>query len=394
LWTDYLARFGGPIPSFAYAQTGKISHWITRRLRSRGMSETAKAAASQPLVEIAKIVEFITRALVAAGIPAEGAGQVAALMAEADARGGDAHGVFRLPQYVKQIQSGAVNPRPNIQIVKSQAGTALVDGDNALGHLVMKRATDLAIEKARQCGVAWVGTRRSNHAGPAQLYPRMIAAQDMIGLYFCVGNANLVPPWGGTEVLLSTNPIAIAVPASRHPVISLDMATTNTAFGKIRLKAQRGEPMPEGWMIDRQGKPLTDPKRASEGFLLPIGGPKGYGLALMIGLLAGTLNGAAFGRDVVDYTVDSKTPSNTGQSIVAANIAAFADVRAFKEQVDKVWDVMKSSPTLPGFDEVRLPGERSEQIYRERLAHGVPLGDSQRKALDELADRLSIQRLQ
>jgi LDH2 family malate/lactate/ureidoglycolate dehydrogenase len=213
-------------------------------------------------------------------------------------------------------------------------------------------------------------------------------------MYLCVGNTNLVPPWGGTEVLLSTNPIAIAVPGMRHPTISLDMATTNTAFGKIRLKAQRGEPMPEGWMIDRQGKPLTDPKRASEGFLLPIGGPKGYGLALMIGLLAGTLNGAAFGRDVVDYTVDSKTPSNTGQSIVAANIAAFADVQAFKEQVDQVWDVMKSSPTLPGFDEVRLPGERSEQIYRERMAHGVPLSDGQRKILDELADRLGVQRLQ
>ena len=358
------------------------------------MSETAKAAASQPLVEIAKIVEFITRALAAAGIPVEDAAQVAALMAESDARGGDAHGVFRLPQYVKQIQSGAVNPRPNIQIVKSQAGAALVDGDNAMGHLVMKRATDLAIEKARQCGVGWVGTRRSNHAGPAQLYPRMIAAQDMIGMYFCVGNTNLVPPWGGTEVLLSTNPIAIAVPGLRHPTISLDMATTNTAFGKIRLKAQRGEPMPEGWMIDRQGQPLTDPKRASEGFLLPIGGPKGYGLALMIGLLAGTLNGAAFGRDVVDYTVDSKTPSNTGQSIVAANIAAFADVPAFKEQVDEVWNVMKSSPTLPGFDEVRLPGERSEQIYRERMAHGVPLSEGQRKILDELADRLGVARLQ
>jgi L-2-hydroxycarboxylate dehydrogenase (NAD+) len=358
------------------------------------MSETAKAAASQPLFEIAKIVEFITRGLVAAGIPPDDAGQVAALMAEADARGGDAHGVFRLPQYVKQIQNGAVNPRPNIQVVKSQAGTALIDGDNALGHLVMKRATDLAIEKARQCGVAWVGTRRSNHAGPAQLYPRMVAAQDMIGMYFCVGNTNLVPPWGGTEVLLSTNPIAIAVPGLRHPTISLDMATTNTAFGKIRLKAQRGEPMPEGWMIDREGKPLTDPKRASEGFLLPIGGPKGYGLALMIGLLAGTLNGGAFGRDVVDYTVDSKTPSNTGQSIVAVNIAAFADVQTFKEQVDEVWDVMKSSPTLPGVDEVRLPGERSEQIYRERMAHGVPLGDAQRKALDELAGRLGIVRLQ
>jgi LDH2 family malate/lactate/ureidoglycolate dehydrogenase len=172
------------------------------------------------------------------------------------------------------------------------------------------------------------------------------------------------------------------------------MATTNTAFGKIRLKAQRGEPMPEGWMIDREGKPLTDAKRASEGFLLPIGGPKGYGLALMIGVMAGTLNGAAFGRDVVDYTVDSKTPSNTGQSMVEVDIAAFADVREFKQDVDEVWDMMKSSPTLPGVDEVRLPGERSEQIYRERMANGVPLSEGQRKILNELAVSLGVEPLQ
>jgi len=358
------------------------------------MSETAKPSPSQPCVPVPEIVEFITRALVSVGIAPTDASHVAVLMAESDARGGDAHGVFRLPQYVKQIQDGAVNARPNIQIVSDRAGTALIDGDNALGHLVMKRATELAIEKARQSGIAWVGTRRSNHAGPAQLYPRMAATQNMIGIYFCVGNANLVPPWGGTEALLSTNPISIAVPGLRHPSIMLDMATTNTAFGKIRLKAQRNEPMPEGWMIDRQGQPLTDPKRASEGFLLPIGGAKGYGLALMFGLLAGTLNGAAFGRDVVDYTVDSKTPSNTGQAIVAVDIAAFADVQAFKQDVDEVWDVMKSSPTLPGVDEVRLPGEHSETLYRERMAQGVPLGAQLRKVLDELADRLAIQRLQ
>jgi L-2-hydroxycarboxylate dehydrogenase (NAD+) len=357
------------------------------------MSETAKLMQSQPTVEITKLIAFITRGLAAVGIPEGDARQVAALMAEADARGIDAHGVFRLPQYVKQIQSGAVNPRPNIRIVNERAGSALMDGDNGLGHLVMIRATEMAIEKARRCGVAWVGTRRSNHAGPAQLYPRMAAAQDMIGMYFCVGNVNLLPPWGGTEVLLSTNPIAIAVPAAKRPPIVLDMATTNTAFGKIRLKAQRNEPMPEGWMIDREGKPLTDPKRASEGFLLPIGGPKGYGLALMIGLLAGTLNGAAFGRDVVDYTVDSKTPSNTGQAIVAADIAAFAEVSAFKEKADEVWDTMKASPTLPGVEAVRLPGERSEQLYRERLDLGVPLSEGQRKILDELANRLGIQGL-
>jgi L-2-hydroxycarboxylate dehydrogenase (NAD+) len=358
------------------------------------MSETAKPAPGQPRVAIAEIDGFITRALASAGVPLEDASQVAALMAEADARGGDAHGVFRLPQYVKQIQSGGIQARPKIRILSDKAGTALVDGDNALGHLVMKRAAELAIEKARKCGVGWVGTRRSNHAGPAQLYARMPAARDMIGLYFCVGNANLLPPWGGTEMLLSTNPIAIAVPAWRHPTIVLDMATTNTAFGKIRLKAQRNEPMPEGWMIDRQGQPLTDPKRASEGFLVPIGGPKGYGLALMFGLLAGTLNGAAFGRDVVDYTVDSQTASNTGQAIVAVDIAIFADVQAFRQKVDELWEVMKSSPTLPGVDEIRLPGERSAQLYRERMAHGVPLGAELRKVLDELADRLGIQRLQ
>jgi L-2-hydroxycarboxylate dehydrogenase (NAD+) len=358
------------------------------------MSETAKPAQGPPAIEVAAIVEFSTRALVSVNVPPEDAAQVAALMAESDARGGDAHGVFRLPQYVKQIQEGAVNARPSIRVVSERAGTALLDGDNGLGHLVVKRAAELAVEKARKCGVAWIGTRRGNHAGPAQLYPRMAATQDMVGIYFCVGNANLVPPWGGTEALLSTNPISIAVPGLRHPSIVLDMATTNAAFGKIRLKAQRNETMPEGWMIDREGKPLTDPKRASEGFLLPIGGAKGYGLALMFGLLAGTLNGAAFGRDVVDYTMDSKTPSNTGQAIMAVDIAAFADVEAFKRDVDEMWDVMKSSPTLPGVDEVRLPGERSENLYHERMAHGVPLGAPLRKVLDELADRLGIARLQ
>src|SRR5690349_7413148 len=202
------------------------------------MSEAAKPVPGQSCVSVPEIVGFISRGLEAVGVPPEDAYQVAAFMAESDARGADAHGVFRLPQYVKQIQEGAVNPRPEIRIVREKAGTALIDGDNALGHLVMKRATEMAMEKARLCGVAWVGTRRSNHAGPAQLYPRMMAARDMIGIYFCVGNTNLVPPWGGTEALLSTNPIAIAVPALQHPSVVLDMATTNTAFGKIRLKAQ------------------------------------------------------------------------------------------------------------------------------------------------------------
>src|SRR5206468_1082317 len=166
---------------------------------------------------------------------------------------------------------------------------ALVDGDNGIGHLVMRFAAETAIKKAKQNGVAWVGARMSNHAGPANLYATMPLAHDMIGMYLAVGSNNHLPPWGSVENLLGTNPIAIAIPAGEEPPIVLDMAPTVAAFGKVRLKAQRGEEMPVGWMIDRQGKPLTDAKRMDEGLLVPIGEYKGYGLSLMTGLLVGTL---------------------------------------------------------------------------------------------------------
>jgi L-2-hydroxycarboxylate dehydrogenase (NAD+) len=342
---------------------------------------------------ISELTAFIARVLQAVGLPEPDAQRVAELIAEADARGADGHGVFRLPQYVKRIQSGGINTRPNIRIIRDHAAAALVDGDNAMGHLVMRRAAEIAIEKARTAGVAWVGARNSNHAGPASLYARMPLAHDMVGIYIAVGSANHLPPWGGTAMLLSTNPIAIAVPALHRPAIVLDMATTNAAYGKVKVKAQRNEPMPEGWMMDRQGKPLTDPRRAGEGFLLPIGGPKGYGLALMFGLLAGTLNGAAMGKDVVDFNADSRSLTNTGHAIIAVNIAAFTDVKVFKEKADSIWDEMKSSPKLPGVDEIRLPGERSTRIYEDRMANGVPLSPELRLALDELAGRLDVDRL-
>jgi len=359
--------------------------------QSHRVSEEAHRLSSR--VTLANLRGFIARVLQAIDLPESDAGRVAELMAEADARGADGHGVFRLPQYVKRIQSGGINTHPNIGILREQAAMALVDGDNAMGHLVMSRAAEIAIEKARSAGVAWVGARNSNHAGPAFLYARMPLAHDMIGLYIAVGSANHLPPWGGTAMLLSTNPIAIAVPGLKKPAIVLDMATTNAAYGKVKIKAQRNEPMPEGWMMDRQGQPLTDPKRASEGFLLPIGGPKGYGLALLFGLLAGTLNGAALGKDVVDFNADSASLTNTGHLIIAVNIAAFAEVEIFKQSVDEIWDQMKSSPKLPGIDEIRLPGERSASIHEDRTANGIPVSSELRSSLDQLAGRLGVERL-
>ena len=147
----------------------------------------------------------------------------------------------------------------------------------------------------------------------------------------------------------------------------LDMATTVAAYGKVKTAAQRGETMPEGWMIDRQGKPLTDPKRANEGLLLPIGGYKGYGLALVFGLLAGTLNGAAMGRDVVDFNNDDTSPTNTGHVIVAINVAMFREIDEFKASVDQLIRDIRNSKRLPGVDAVRLPGEQSHAKRAERM---------------------------
>lgn len=336
---------------------------------------------------------FVACALIAVGLPAPDAEQIAQLMILADLRGSDGHGIFRLPQYVRRIKAGGMNVRPNIRVVEETEATAVVDGDNGVGHLVMRFAAQVAIQKAQCAGIGWVGVRQSNHAGPAALYAMMPLERDMIGIYLAVGSANHLPPWGGIDLLLSTNPIAFAIPAFEEPPIVLDMATTVTAYGKVKTKAQRGEQMPEGWMVDALGKSLTDPRRAEEGFLLPIGGYKGYGLALVFGLLAGTLNGAAFGRDVIDFNKDDKTPTNTGQVIVALDIARFSPVEAFKRHVDQLISEMRNSRRMPGVERIRLPGEQSHATWLERRVLGIPLNDALCSDLERVAADLGIKGL-
>lgn len=344
-------------------------------------------------VEAERLREFISSAFLACGMPEGNAARMGELMAEADIGGQDGHGVFRLPMYIKRIRAGGMSVDPDIKVISERTATALLDGGNGPGHLVMSRAAELAMEKAKTCGVAWVGARHSNHAGPAFLYARMPLAKDMIGIYVAVGSANHMPPWGGTDLLLSTNPISVAIPSNNRPDIVLDMATTVAAYGKVKTAADRGETMPEGWMIDKRGQPLTDPKRSGEGLLLPIGGPKGYGLSLIFGLLAGTLNGAAFGKDVVDFNADPKATTNTGHFVIALDIAAFADVDAFKRQIDGVWDEMKSSALLPGVEGIRLPGERLSATSSEHLANGIAIPEALGARLDALADDLEVERL-
>ena len=285
-------------------------------------------------------------------------------MVEADLRGSDTHGVIRLPLYVRRIRAGGVNTKPDIRVVSDRPSAALIDGDNGMGHLVMRRAAEIAIEKAKATGIGWVGARMSNHAGPAALYVTMPLKHDMIGLYFAVGSSNHLPPWGGSESLLGTNPMAVAVPAMDEPPIVLDMSPTVAAYGKVRLKAQRGEAMPVGWMIDREGKPLTDPKRADEGHLLPIGDYKGSGLSLIIGILAGALNRAALGREVIDFVKEAGKATNTGQAIAAIAIETFMPAADFKRAVDQVIRDIRNSRRLPGVERIWLPGEQSHAKLR------------------------------
>ena len=343
-----------------------------------------------PRVSADRLRTFISQAFEKAGVPAGDAGILAELITEADLRGTDTHGVFRLPLYVRRIKAGGINLRPNIRVVAEQASTALVDGDNGMGHLVMRFAAQVAISKARETGVGWVGARMSNHAGPAALYAMMPVAHDMIGLYFAVGSNNHLPPTGSAEALLGTNPIAVAIPADQEPPVVMDMAPTVAAFGKVRVKAAQGEPMPIGWMIDRAGNPLTDAKRAGEGFLLPIGDYKGYALSLIIGLLAGTLNQAAFGRDIVDFIKHPDAPTNTGQSILAVRVDAFCPIEVFKRNVDMAVRTIRESRRLPGVERVWLPGEQSHNKRIERLTRGIPIPSTLQKSLDELASELNI----
>ncbi|MCF8472847.1 MAG: Ldh family oxidoreductase, partial [Sphingomonadaceae bacterium] len=307
------------------------------------------------VVSVQSLRIFASAVLSAEGLPLDDADLVADRMVASDLLGADGHGIFRLPRYVARLQAGGFNPNPAIRLISQTGATALIDGDNGFGHLVMDRAVTVAGSLARTHGVAWVGARMSNHAGAAGVHALRLAEEGLIGIYIAVGNANHMAPWGGLELLLSTNPIAIAIPGGEDPIL-LDMATTVAAYGKVKLAADRGELMPEGWMIDRDGNSLTDPAKAEGGSLLPIGGPKGFGLALMFGFLAGTLNGAAFGRDVIDFNADDESATNTGQVVIALDPSVFGDPAVFRAQAEAVRRDMTGSTPRAGFDGIRLPG--------------------------------------
>ncbi|MBX6328675.1 MAG: Ldh family oxidoreductase [Pseudolabrys sp.] len=342
---------------------------------------------------VAAVKSLIFDAFVKVGLPATDAAQCAELMVEADLVGADAHGVFRLPQYVARLKLGAVNPKPNIKVHRTAPAVALIDGDNGMGHLVVARAADTAVSLAREAGVGWVGVRMSNHAGAAGVYAALPLKADMIGIYSAVANANHMPLAGGAEPLLGTNPLAIAIPAGEEPPLVLDIATSVVSYGTIKNHRLQGIPLQPGWMIDpATGAAVTDPRRSAEALLMPMGGYKGAGLALMLGILAGVLNGALFGRDCVDFNIQPEAVTNTGQFIAALDPARFRPIEQFKAEIDRHQRELRASRTLPG-ESVRLPGEQRAKRRAERIANGLILPEELYAELDTVAAELGIKPL-
>ncbi len=336
-----------------------------------------------------QLTQFATDVLTACGMPAADAATTAGCILEADLTGADAHGIFRLPQYVDAFDKKNINPRADIRTLEQGPATALIDGDNGMGHLAVTRAMQRAIELAKNAGLAWVGVRHSNHAGAGGVYAAMAAEQGMVGIYGAVSGFNQMAPWGGAEPLLGTNPLAIGIPAGRQAPVIIDTATSIASAGMIKAAALRGETIPAGWMIDpATGDAVTDPAKMMHSLLAPIGEHKGSGLALAIGLLAGSLNGASFGREIPHS--GSGFGVNSGQFIIVLDVARFAPNRDFGGAIDRHIDDLAQSTPLPGVDRVRVPGQARAARKQERLANGIAISAPLKQQLDALAARFGM----
>jgi L-2-hydroxycarboxylate dehydrogenase (NAD+) len=339
----------------------------------------------------AAIKSFLTDAFIACKLPPNEAATVADAMLEADLTGSDAHGVFRLAGYVRQLKRGVMNPTPKITVLERSPATALIDGDQGLGHVVMTYAANLAVELARESGIGWVGARRSNHAGAGAIYAVIPVEHGMVGIYGAASSVNHMAPWGGAEPLLGTNPIAVAIPAGKEAPVVFDIATSVASNGAIRTHELEKRPMPEGWVQNRtDGSPITDPSRITEGTYVPVGGYKGSGLSLIIGLLAGPLNRANFGRSVNDFAAPPASELNVGQFVVALDVARFLPLDVFKTEIDRHIQDFASSRPLPGVDRVRVPGQGRLERRLERERDGVPLSTALLKQVDEVAKSLGV----
>lgn len=319
------------------------------------------------------------------------AARVADSLVKSNLFGHDSHGVIRIPQYMSLIRSGHLNPSAKIEVEKETATTATLNGNWCFGQIVAQKAIELAIEKAKQHLMASVVAYQSCHVGRLGEYPTIAAEVGMIGLAAVNGHGGPahMAPWGGIERRISTNPISFAAPTNKDYPVLIDMTSTVVAEGKVRVKRNRGEQLPEGWIIDAKGNPSTDPKDFYEpprGSILPFGGlagHKGYSLGIMVDILSGALsNAGCISKDAIG--------GKNGIFTMALNIESFVSVDEFKRTVSDYIDYIKSSPTAPGVDEILIPGEPEYRTFSKRLKAGLFVEDETWNQIIECANQLDV----
>jgi len=310
---------------------------------------------------------------------------------DANLRGIDTHGITRmLTVYAKRIQTGVMNPITEVRMVRERASTALIDGRNGIGQVVSHFAMKKAIEKAKTTGTAFVATTHSNHYGAAAYWAMMALEHGMIG--FSSTNAPAtVAPTGGRSAMLGTNPFAVAIPAGEELPFVLDLATTVVARGRIILYAKQGKTLEPGWAFDEAGRPTTAPQAALKGLLAPIGGYKGYGIALAVDILSGVLTGSNYGAHFPGFLADNlKDPTDVGSVFAAISIDSFMDLADFRNRMDVAIREIKNCEKADGVKRIYIPGEIEMETKADRLAHGIPIPESVVKEFQTLGMELGV----
>jgi LDH2 family malate/lactate/ureidoglycolate dehydrogenase len=321
----------------------------------------------------------------------------AEIMLETDLRGVDSHGISMLPSYDREHRAGRLNMRPVFETVREAPSLALIDADASLGHPVSVHAMNLAVDKCRAAGVAVVSVVNSHHFGAAGCYARIAAERGVIGMVTSATRGVTLVPTFAAEPVLGTNPLAFAAPARRNPPFQLDMATTTVAAGKVKVHKLNHRPLPAGWVVDGDGRPVTDPDDAfkyvferPEGGITPLGGSreagghKGYGLAVMVHILGGVLGGASF-SPIRNRTQKPSDPHNIGHFFLAIDPAAFRPAGAFEEDLDAVIDVLHGARRADPAQPVLVAGDPELATRAERLRDGIPIPDDLMAQLREVA---------
>jgi LDH2 family malate/lactate/ureidoglycolate dehydrogenase len=335
-----------------------------------------------------RLTDFAAAVLAAESVPAADARLVARCLVQAELWGHPSHGMLRLGWYVARIRSGVVDPAAKPETLVERGSLALLDGHEGLGHVVCAHAASEAVRRAGEHGVGLVGVRNSNHFGMAAHYTRMIAEQGCVGVVTTNGSPAMAP-WGGKEKAVGANPWSIAAPAGRHGVTVMDIANVNAARGKIYAARERGATVPEGWALDAQGRPTTDPAAAIAGVILPMGGHKGYAISFMMDVLSGVLTGSSFATGV-SGPQQAERRSGCGHLVLAIDVAAVADPGGFAERMEALIAEMKAVPLAEGFEEIFYPGEIEDRSRARREREGIELPDKTVEALERLATETGV----